>query len=252
MRWVIFISLFFLLVSCAPHAGKDMAERPPERTISRDEAVGGLPCFRCHSYVRFSSTEKGAGVFPHSVHRDAGYHCNQCHAFSGHKPMKINTAVCKNCHDLKAFVLASSGFPVRYNHESHSKLGCRECHLGIFLMKKGSTSIVMDDLYQGRYCGECHNGKRAFASTECARCHDVKKLTKDLAYKVEGVGNVIFSHRFHTAMFGCTDCHTKFFNTKKTEGRMTMDEMNSGKFCGGCHNGNTAAPVSDCGKCHKA
>jgi c(7)-type cytochrome triheme protein len=165
--------------------------------------------------------------------------------------MKINADLCKDCHGLKMISFASSGFPAEFNHEFHSRMGCKECHLGIFPMKKGTTKIVMDEIYKGRLCGECHNGERAFASSECARCHDMKKFDRDVMYKVQGIGNVVFSHKFHLSIYKCQDCHTKFFAMKRTQGKMTMDAMNSGKFCGGCHNGTLATSVSQCKKCHK-
>jgi c(7)-type cytochrome triheme protein len=251
MKWFIYISLLALIVSCAPHSEKEKAEKPPEPVVSRDEAVSTLPCFRCHSYQRFFSMEKKAGVFPHGVHRNANYHCNQCHPFRGHHPMQVNMSICKDCHNLKTFTFASSGFAVRFNHESHAKLGCKECHLGLFLMKKGAATITMDDIYKGRYCGDCHNGKRAFPSSECAKCHEMKQFEKDVVFQGGGVGKVVFSHSFHLAMYKCADCHTKLFPMKKGKTKMTMDEMNGGKFCGACHNGTAATSVSECGKCHK-
>lgn len=51
---------------------------------------------------------------------------------------------------------------------------CMECHTRIFPMKKGGVRFTMSDMYTGRYCGECHNGSRAFsaqATANCARCH---------------------------------------------------------------------------------
>lgn len=253
MRWVICVSLFAVFVSCSSYVeedkDKDKGNKPQERVVSRDEVMMELPCFRCHSYDRFSPL--GRGVFPHVIHRDVGYHCNQCHPVTGHHPMKIDTTLCNDCHKLKTFIFAASGFPAQFNHEFHGKLGCQGCHLGIFPMKKGATKMTMDDIYQGRFCGECHNGKKAFPSSECAKCHTTKKFEKQLLYKVAGVGDVVFSHKFHTSVFTCTDCHTKFFAMKKTQGKMSMDAMNKGKFCGGCHNGSVAADLSDCKKCHK-
>jgi c(7)-type cytochrome triheme protein len=29
----------------------------------------------------------------------------------------------------------------------------------------------MDDIYQGKFCGSCHNGQTAFGSMECQKCH---------------------------------------------------------------------------------
>ena len=67
-------------------------------------------------------------------------------------------------------------------------------------------------------------------------------------------GKVIFDGKVHADKgFKCTDCHTKIFPMKKTEG-MTMADMNAGKNCGVCHNGEKAFKTSDpadCSKCHK-
>jgi c(7)-type cytochrome triheme protein len=53
-------------------------------------------------------------------------------------------------------------------------LKCTECHNKIFTMKYGSSKFVMADLNAGKFCGECHNGTRAFATSDpanCSRCH---------------------------------------------------------------------------------
>jgi len=117
-------------------------------------------------------------------------------------------------------------------------------------MSAGAARVSMKDINNGEYCGACHNGKEAFPSSECARCHSLKSFDKELKYKVDGIGNVAFSHAFHTSAFSCDNCHPKLFGMKKTEGKMTMDDMNKGKYCGSCHNGNVASAVTDCGKCH--
>ncbi|MFN3741027.1 MAG: cytochrome c3 family protein, partial [Thermodesulfovibrionales bacterium] len=96
-----------------------------------------------------------------------------------------------------------------------------------------------------------HNGKKAFPSTHCDKCHKIVPAPKlDLTYTAEGIGPVKFSHKFHTKIFNCNNCHIKHFPMKKTKGKMTMEEINKGKYCGACHNGSIASPASDCGKCH--
>ncbi len=53
-------------------------------------------------------------------------------------------------------------------------LKCNDCHTKIFKMKKGSAKITMADINGGKFCGECHNGTKAFASKDpgnCAKCH---------------------------------------------------------------------------------
>ena len=247
MKWCIYGILLVLAASCTPHREKERVEKPQERIISRDEALGGIPCFKCHSYQKFSTPVKG--TFPHGLHRETGYHCNQGHSIKGHSAMKTRTDACTGCHSLKGFSYTSSGLPVHFNHESHAKPGCRECHPGTFQMKKNTSRMTMDALYQGKYCGLCHNGKRSFASTECTRCHEMKAFKKAISYKVESIGNVSFSHEFHTQVFTCDNCHPAIFSMKRT--KMTMDPMYGGKYCGVCHNGEKASAITDCGKCHR-
>jgi len=50
------------------------------------------------------------------------------------------------------------------------------CHNRLFEMQakkaQQNSDFVMESLYQGKYCGACHNGTLAFASnTRCATCH---------------------------------------------------------------------------------
>jgi len=53
-------------------------------------------------------------------------------------------------------------------------LGCPDCHNpDIFPTKKqGTVKMTMKDLYEGKYCGKCHNGKNGFLiKGNCNRCH---------------------------------------------------------------------------------
>jgi c(7)-type cytochrome triheme protein len=65
---------------------------------------------------------------------------------------------------------------VVFDGKIHADKGvkCTECHVKIFKMKKGSTEMKMADINAGKFCGECHNGSRAFATKEpanCGKCH---------------------------------------------------------------------------------
>ena len=58
-------------------------------------------------------------------------------------------------------------------HNKHAK-SCKECHNKETFpkMKQGTVTITMDQIYAGKLCGICHNGKRAFtAKGNCNRCH---------------------------------------------------------------------------------
>jgi len=57
-------------------------------------------------------------------------------------------------------------------------LKCNDCHPKVFPMKKpgaeGAAKITMADMNAGKNCGECHNGTKAFKSSDeanCAKCH---------------------------------------------------------------------------------
>ena len=79
----------------------------------------------------------------------------------------------------KGKVLEFTGSPmgkVVFDGSVHEKVSgsCKACHKeGMFpKMKKGTVSIKMNDMYAGKYCGACHNGKVTFALAQnCNRCH---------------------------------------------------------------------------------
>lgn len=60
-----------------------------------------------------------------------------------------------------------------FKHSTHGgKLACTECHTAIFQMAKNTTKITMAEMNAGKNCGTCHKaGGKAFAATDCARCH---------------------------------------------------------------------------------
>ena len=69
-----------------------------------------------------------------------------------------------------------------FSHKKHTareKLRCIECHPKVFIMKVGKNvvkkgQLTMSEMKKGKYCGNCHNGKKAFSVTSikhCKRCH---------------------------------------------------------------------------------
>lgn len=76
---------------------------------------------------------------------------------------------------------------------------------------------------------------------------------KTLEFPDGAQGKVTFSGDVHKVN-KCNDCHPALFKMKKGAEKMTMKEMNEGKYCGHCHNGTKAfstKEAADCGKCHK-
>lgn len=67
--------------------------------------------------------------------------------------------------------------PVVFPHWFHRiRFRCKICHneLG-FEMKAGANRVTMGDIYQGRFCGMCHNGEIAWGLESCALCHSGRR-----------------------------------------------------------------------------
>jgi c(7)-type cytochrome triheme protein len=65
---------------------------------------------------------------------------------------------------------------VTFSGTIHAEKGlkCKDCHPKIFPMKKSTEELKMSEINAGKYCGECHNGKKAFATNtpaNCSKCH---------------------------------------------------------------------------------
>jgi c(7)-type cytochrome triheme protein len=161
-----------------------------------------------------------------------------------------------------------TGMSVVFSHEVHVDTmgyGCADCHEEIFELKayaaREGGDFVMNAMYQGKFCGHCHDGDTAFDASEftsCGTCHNgatgggsVKVVgpEDDLMLGVEG-SKARFSHVTHQEMFGCAECHTATFPIKFTQTVTSMDEIYDGRACGSCHNGDFAFGPDDCSACH--
>ena len=158
---------------------------------------------------------------------------------------------------------------VIFSHQDHLQKGtsCHTCHSGLFAMEALSAQknkdFTMDSLYQGKYCGACHNGKKAFASdTQCARCHPgsgVPTPPKDTpAYKAsvtlgKGEKGVAFNHETHVKKATCQSCHPSLFKPRAGASKISMADHSQDKSCFTCHDqkGKKAFAWSDCRRCHK-
>ncbi len=66
---------------------------------------------------------------------------------------------------------------VVFDGKTHADKGnkCADCHQsGLFKMKKGADAITMKDINDGKFCGACHNGTKAFSAKDaanCGKCH---------------------------------------------------------------------------------
>lgn len=56
-------------------------------------------------------------------------------------------------------------------HPDSVKNNCSACHPKIFKQKKFTSGMKMADINKGKYCGVCHDGKKAFSVKTCVKCH---------------------------------------------------------------------------------
>ncbi|MFI4940590.1 MAG: c(7)-type cytochrome triheme domain-containing protein [Burkholderiales bacterium] len=62
---------------------------------------------------------------------------------------------------------------------------------------------------------------------------------------------VVFQHATHTQWLTCTNCHPAIFARDGGADKITMDDIDAGKFCGVCHDKVALAPPAGCKGCHK-
>ena len=151
---------------------------------------------------------------------------------------------------------------VVFSHKEHTlaaDLSCDDCHDDLFEMEAGAAE-EMDDfnmqaLYEGKYCGACHDGSMAFASdANCGSCHTTPE---EPIVWTKPVKAVIFSHATHTEDMGldCESCHDELFIMKAGAAQenddFNMQALYDGLYCGACHDGSTAfASDTRCTACH--
>jgi c(7)-type cytochrome triheme protein len=134
-------------------------------------------CTACHPGL--FKIKKGANRVTMADHGKPKY-CFACH--DGKKSFSGND--CSRCHaKIPASQAQAPGpltyamegaEPVQFLHKKHGSFACNECHPKSFAMKKGGSKMTMAVMYQRKSCGLCHNGKKAFQVTQCAKCHQNK------------------------------------------------------------------------------
>ncbi len=68
---------------------------------------------------------------------------------------------------------------VTFNHYTHVEkieLKCTDCHYNLFASEQHASGITMEGIFEGEWCGACHDGDKAFGVDECNACHVVKKF----------------------------------------------------------------------------
>lgn len=144
----------------------------------------GLQCTDCHSKIfQMSAGAAKAGGDFNKISFGEGKYCGACHNGSAAFATQ-DEANCTRCHGTDVNPPETILFekPVKgllFNHALHNRelgLACNECHMRLFDMKTGSTGeqadFTMEAMYNGKYCGACHNGSMAFdLKAGCNKCH---------------------------------------------------------------------------------
>ncbi len=75
---------------------------------------------------------------------------------------------------------------VVFPHAQHTVwLKCSNCHPKIFKMQAGANPITMNKIWDGEYCGRCHD-RVAFPTRNCFKCHSAQKVYKSRGLKFKG------------------------------------------------------------------
>ena len=219
--------------------------------------------------IELNNFSKKAGyapvVFDHWLHR-AKFTCRLCHVDIGFAMKAGTTSIkavdnmqgyyCGACHNGKTAFAACAATPPQQDPGK-----CDRCHsLGKKVAKKYDFSPFTENFPKGRF-GNGIDWEQAELEGKIAPIdflagvsiqRDPLGVQKDfnLSAKVEGMPEIIFSHKKHTVWNGCELCHPEIFiGVKKGKTQYSMAEIYEGKYCGICHN-NVAFPLLDCQRCH--
>jgi len=229
-----------------------------------------LECSSCHDDL--FSMQRGTAIASHQFTMKAmadGEFCGSCHDGDTAFATDIN---CMACHAAGEEPIVW-GMPTKaaFSHTAHVEefeLECVSCHSNLFAMKKGEATankdFTMAAFQEGKYCGACHNGDDAFAtSTQCESCHFPP--TGKIIFN-EPVKTVVFDHNIHVgrAELSCEECHKEVFVMEQghvseqellksedpAEKRKYLVALHS-KYCGTCHDSSQAfGYLTRCTVCH--
>jgi c(7)-type cytochrome triheme protein len=198
-------------------------------------------CRVCHVDVGFAMKTGMTGI--KATDNMNGYYCGACHngkiAVDGEQvfkscakaPNQDEKSRCVRCHSLGRNVKPEYDFQAFVARLPKERFGN-----GIDWEK-----AEHDKLIQPRDFLEGVSFKRQSLTAQ-----------KDFALgsKLEGMPDIIFSHKKHTLWNGCELCHPEIFiGVKKGATKYSMVDLFEGKYCGACHI-SVAFPMTDCQRCH--
>lgn len=192
-------------------------------------------CRVCHVDIGFAM--KAGGTDIRAVDNMSGYYCGACH--NGKRAFKscerdfgrTDSETCDRCHSLGKKVARKYDF-----REFTKDLPRERFGNGIDWEKAEKEGKIKPvDFIEG---------------VSIKRDKLVVQKDFELDAKVEGMPEIIFSHKKHTVWNGCEVCHPEIFiGIKKGTTKYSMVDIYEGKYCGVCH-GSVAFPLLDCQRCH--
>ena len=198
-------------------------------------------CRLCHVDVGFAMKTGTTGI--KASDNINGYYCGACHngrtEVDGKQVFKACAKTpgaeekgrCQRCHSQGTNPKPEYGFQAFAGHLPRERFGN-----GIDWEKAEHDKLIQPKDYL-----EGVSFKRQSLTAQ-----------KDFALgaKLEGMPDIIFSHKKHTVWNGCELCHPEIFvGVKKGTTRYTMVDLFEGKYCGACHT-SVAFPMLDCQRCH--
>jgi c(7)-type cytochrome triheme protein len=197
-------------------------------------------CRLCHVDVGFTMETGSTGI--KATDNMQGYYCGSCHnGKMAYKDRKVfgsceeessvnDIKRCERCHSLGKKVKRQHDF-----REFTRKLPRERLGNGVDWEKaEAEGKIKLLDFIEG-------------VSIKRNPLAEIKDFELDA--KVEGMPDIIFSHKKHTVWNGCEVCHPEIFDVKRGETKYSMVDISQGKFCGVCHR-TVAFPILDCQRCH--
>jgi c(7)-type cytochrome triheme protein len=211
-------------------------------------------------------------VFEHWIHRSK-FTCRVCHVDIGFAMKTGATGInatdnargyyCGTCHNGRMVTDGKTVFEACSTRKvtTEDRKRCERCHsLGKQVASDYDFFRFSQPLPKERF----GNGLDWEKSEELGLIKPVsfldgvsvqrKSLTvqKDFALnpKLDGMPDIIFSHKKHTVWNGCELCHPEIFmGVKRGTVKYSMVDISQGKSCGACHT-TVAFPLTDCQRCH--
>lgn len=197
-------------------------------------------------------------TFSHWLHRSK-FTCRLCHVDIGFAMQANGTEVREDDNRKGFYCGACHNGRVAFAGQTSQEKNCDRCHSVGKNVPHTDFATFTADFPKGRFGNNVDweaaelEGKIKLVDTLPGVSVKRKPLEvpKDYAIeaKINGLPEIIFSHRKHAIWNGCELCHPDIYSVKAGTTKYTMEDVFAGKFCGVCH-GSVAFPSIDCQRCH--